>query len=471
MSPAVVRWEVLVICLVPLSFPLAQLSKANLAVPVLPLATLTAIVGVGLQRLARRLPIVARSPLMLALGVLVTSSLVSTLVAADPGAAVRLDGGYLLGLGLAGATVLAATDRRAARLLIGFVCLIGTVVCAQGILTAAPLKVHYGGTLVENRASGLFVQPNELGAFAALIVILSTALLLSPGRYRQRRLFAGASLAISVAAVMITLSRGAWLGLALGLTVLLVLAPSTRRAVLATLGALVGLCLSVRLLLPQQSLVSILADRAASFVDGQRNPYDDRPQIWGEAVRQVVERPWLGSGPGGYPFLASRSPSSVSWVGPDHAHNLFLTVAAEQGVLGVLALAAAVVVAVVGIARRARRSRTGATGGPDAANRALDDEHVLLAGVAGALAVVLGQGLLDYPLRNAVLAMLVWLLLGLLAALLAAPPGGAAPTSRRLGGVRRSRPAAHRRASRRVDHRGTPAPSANHAVASTEEHI
>jgi hypothetical protein len=43
-------------------------------------------------------------------------------------------------------------------------------------------------------------------------------------------------------------------------------------------------------------------------------------------------------------------------------------------------------------------------------------ERATLASVAAALAVVFGEGLLDYPLRNAVLASTVWLLVGLLAA-------------------------------------------------------
>jgi hypothetical protein len=42
-------------------------------------------------------------------------------------------------------------------------------------------------------------------------------------------------------------------------------------------------------------------------------------------------------------------------------------------------------------------------------------ERELLAGTAAALAVVLGQGLLDYPLRNPVIATTVWLLVGLFA--------------------------------------------------------
>jgi putative inorganic carbon (HCO3(-)) transporter len=416
------QWPVIFVCLVPLSFPLQQLGVARLPIPLVPLAILAAIGLVATHQLSRRLPVVVGSPLLLALGLVVASSLLSTLVSADPGASVRLDGDYLLGLGLAAATSTAVRGTRAARLLVGFVCLLGAGVCTEGLLTAEPLKVYYGASLVENRATGVFVQPNELGAFAALIVILSIALLLSVGRRHPLRLLAGASLVASVSTLMITLSRGAWLGVVLGLVVLLVLAPTVRRPMLATAGVLVGATASALLVPGAQSLLSILADRAASFVDGERNPYDDRPQIWSEALRQLSAHPVLGVGPGGYPVLATRTPSTVVSVAPDHAHNLILTVAAEQGIVGVLALAAAVGVAVAAIVRTVRRldART-APPGP-APGAPADGERVLLAGVAAALAVVLGQGLLDYPLRNAVLATMVWLLLGLLAGLVSPRP-------------------------------------------------
>ena len=53
---------------------------------------------------------------------------------------------------------------------------------------------------------------------------------------------------------------------------------------------------------------------------------------------------------------------------------------------------------------------------PAATNGYWGGERELLAGIVAALAVVLGQGLLDYPLRNAVIAATVWQLIGLLAA-------------------------------------------------------
>jgi len=235
------HWPVFVVGLVPLTFPLQQLWVGHLPVPLVLLAIVVAVGVVTAHQLARRRPVLARSPLLLALGLVLTSALLSTLVSADPIASIRLDGDYLLGLGLVGAIAVVVRTAAAARVLIGILCLVGAGVCTQGLLTAAPPEAHYGGSLVENRASGVFVQPNELGAYAALIVVLSLALLFSAGRRDPVRLLAVASLAASLGALVITLSRGAWLGLVLGLAVLLLLAPSIRRRFLAAIGLLAGL--------------------------------------------------------------------------------------------------------------------------------------------------------------------------------------------------------------------------------------
>lgn len=432
-------WPVLLIGLVPLTFPLQQLSAGRIPIPLVLLA-MAAVVGVvTVHQLSRRRPIAARSPLLLALSLVLVSALLSTLVSADPIASIRLDGDYALGLSLVGAIALVVRTGAAARVLIAVICLVGAGVCAQGLLTAAPPEAHYGGSLVENRASGVFVQPNELGAFAALIVVLSVALLLSAGRRDPVRLLAAAALFASGAALVITLSRGAWLGLVLGLAVLLVLAPTIRRRFLAAIGVLAGVSSIAAFVPAAQSTMSIVVDRAASFVDGSRNPYDDRPQIWGEGLRQLAQHPLLGAGPGGYPVLATRTPSTVAFIGPQHAHNLLLTVAAEQGLVGVLALFGAVAVAVVAVGRAIGRLADR----PDASG-----ERVLLAGVAGALAVTLGQGLLDYPWRNAVLATMVWLLLGLLVALVAPRPVG---EPARIGRPRRAPGGDGRSAARPVE--------------------
>ena len=405
------RHPAVAVCLVPLSFPIELLELPGLPMRVVQLASVAAIGLVAWHQRTRRQPFLPRSAVLFTVGLVVLSALVSTVVSVDPAAALRLDAGYLLGLGFAVSIAVAGTDNRSLRLLIGCTCAVGAVICTAGLSSATQLRAHYGASVVDNRATGFFGQPNELGAFAAIMVMLGLTLLFSC-RTAASRLLSGASVLISVAALVVSLSRSSWLGLALGLAVFAVLAPSVRRPMV---GGMVGLFAAAAVAvasLPSSPLLSIVLDRAASLVDGRRNPYDDRPAIWREALRQVGLRPILGSGPGGYPVLARRGPSGVSTVAPDHAHDLALTLTAEQGLLGVIALVVAVAVAGVAVVRTIRWHATW----PAATNGHRGGERELLAGIVAALAVVLGQGLLDYPLRNAVIAATVWQLIGLLAA-------------------------------------------------------
>lgn len=404
------RWPVLALCVVPLSFPVEQLDLPGLPVRVVQVASLGAVGLVAIHQRIGRQPLLPRSPLLFAAGLVVFSALVSTVVAVDPLAALRLDAGYLVGLALAGAIAVGCPQAGAVRLLIGCTCAVGTFICAAGLTTANDLRSHYGASVVDNRATGFFGQPNELGAFAAVMVVLGLGLVFS-SRRRQARLLAVLSVLVSTAALVVSLSRGSWLGLGLGLVILVILAPALGRPLARGLLVLSGAVAVAAATLPSSPLLSIVVDRAASLVDGRRNPYDDRPAIWREALRQITQRAALGSGPGGYPVLALRSPSRVTTVAPNHAHDLALTVLAEQGVVGIGALAIAVTVAVFAVARTVRSHRD-----RPAAWR-WNGERELLAGTAAALAVVLGQGVLDYPLRNPVLATVVWLLIGSLAAM------------------------------------------------------
>src|SRR5205823_2341949 len=140
---------------------------------------------------------------------------------------------------------------------------------------------------------------------------------------------------------------------------------------------------------------------------GQRGPYDDRSAIWRDALRQWEAHPLLGTGPGGFKAIAAQGAGPLAAVRPDHAHDLVLTVAAEQGLLGLTALAAVLLVGGLAVLRAGQ-----CDGGAG--------EQEMLAGAAAALVTVLGQGLVDYPLRNPVLVAVTWLLVGVLAATVAA---------------------------------------------------
>jgi O-antigen ligase len=364
-------------------------------------------------RVHRRGP--ADSGLLLAAGVMVLAALVSTVASPVPAAAFRLDLGYLLGLGLVGAIVVGCPDLRSLRLVLLSACAGGGTACAMALLTARPPEEHYGGSLVQNRATGMFGQPNELGTFAAVVAVLALATLLSLPRRHPLRLLAGAVALLGYLALAASLSRGGWIGAALGLLVLVaLLGPDHRRRVVTGLAAIAGGTLLVGAALPGSPVLAVFRDRAGSLLSGQRNPYDDRPAIWREAWRQWAARPMLGGGPGSYPVLARPGAGQLGLTRPDHAHSLFLTVGTEQGVLGVAVLLLVIAVGVAGTVRATRR-RYHAGGGAG--------EQELLAGAAAGLCTVLGQGLVDFTLRNPVVETLTWLLVGLLAAACRLPTG------------------------------------------------
>ena len=120
------------------------------------------------------------------------------------------------------------------------------------------------------------------------------------------------------------------------------------------------------------------------------------------------------------------------------------------------ALVLAVGEGVAGTVRAARRfTRSPDRAGLDNASGAGEQE--LLAGAAAVLSTVLGQGLVDFPLRNPVVESVTWLAVGLLAA--------ACRLQGRTGGAGRpARPRARGRPVRGPRRRGTAASGASAAA-------
>jgi O-antigen ligase len=154
---------------------------------------------------------------------------------------------------------------------------------------------------------------------------------------------------------------------------------------------------------PAGGVLGALAARLRAGTSLTANPYDARPAIWEEAWRQVGDRPMLGAGPYGYAATTQQGDNPLNAVAPEHAHSLYLTVAAEQGLVGLTALMALIVCCMSAV-RPTRRPRMN------------QDHKFLVAAPAAGLVALAVQGLVDYPLRNALVSALAWLLLGTLAA-------------------------------------------------------
>lgn len=208
------------------------------------------------------------------------------------------------------------------------------------------------------RAYGTFEQPNPYAGYLGLILPLAwgTGLgILTQWRAKRMTLssalllllLAGGSFAVMLAALFFSYSRGAWVGVAaaLGATTLLVLVRSKRAL---TLAIVLGLAAFIVIGLGEVNLVpNVIAERFATVGDyfgfedvrGVRANDEnfaivERRAHWQAALGMFEDSPWIGVGFGNY-AAAYPKYALPKWDDPlGHAHNYYLNVLAEAGVLG-----------------------------------------------------------------------------------------------------------------------------------------
>jgi putative inorganic carbon (HCO3(-)) transporter len=184
-------------------------------------------------------------------------------------------------------------------------------------------------------------NPNLLGGFLLPVIPLAVIALV---RWRKpwRRLFALVSLLLSLVALVLTYSRGAWLGLVAAAAVIgLLLAirktrswpPLWRR--LAPLLLLLGAAALLTVVVVQ---VEPLRVRVLSLVAGRGDSSNNfRINVWLAALDMIQARPWIGIGPGNdafnliYPLYQQPKFNALS------AYSIPLELAVEAGIPGLLA--------------------------------------------------------------------------------------------------------------------------------------
>ncbi|TMQ55954.1 MAG: tetratricopeptide repeat protein [Candidatus Eisenbacteria bacterium] len=290
-------------------------------------------------------------------------------------------------------------------------------VAALGLMQHFRPELLPAGNSYPGRALGPFGQPNRMGGYliAAIPVALALAIVAQDRALKVGILVATFGLMFCVVA---TYSRGAWLGLAAGLLVLAVafvrwpdLLP--RPAFLAVSVA----CVSLPILFLLPSVVSRLEARR-SATPAWNLPFDPeregsgamRRAIWSGALRATAQRPVIGSGIGAFREAFDRSKGTtmkrLEAVGgrtADQAHNHYLGLLAERGVLGLAAFALLTALS-LGAAAAALASGTPTMG------------RVLVAGLAGSVVALLAHGFVDDNLSLIPHGNILFANLGLLAA-------------------------------------------------------
>jgi putative inorganic carbon (HCO3(-)) transporter len=206
------------------------------------------------------------------------------------------------------------------------------------------------------RAHGTFEQPNPyagyLGLTLPLAIGLVFAVIVPMGRRVSSRwlVCASGTGALIAIAVVMSWSRGAWLGIAAAGGVMLV-AVAARSGRAAVLGVVFAVLLAYLLLAGGASLLPpSIVQRFSDFV-----PYlgvadvrgveitdanfavVERMAHWQAAIEMWTDRPWLGVGIGNYEVVYARYSLPLWPVALGHAHNYYLNIGAEAGIIGLLA--------------------------------------------------------------------------------------------------------------------------------------
>ncbi|MEI9966464.1 MAG: O-antigen ligase family protein [Candidatus Moraniibacteriota bacterium] len=171
------------------------------------------------------------------------------------------------------------------------------------------------------RASGFFPDPHLFGLYSATALFLAIWLWRSSGK--RFWLFFGSILLL---ATLLSFSRGAYLALFCGTIVLTFPALkqyfSLRRIFFV-------------LLLSGLLVFSPIGNRLLSSFSQNDGSVNERLRLWEEAADHISERPLGGVGLGSYPLLVD--PQAL-YRTPIYAHNLYLDVWAEIGLVGLLPL-------------------------------------------------------------------------------------------------------------------------------------
>ncbi len=208
------------------------------------------------------------------------------------------------------------------------------------------------------RAAGTFGQPNPYGGYLGMTLPLAAGLVLTawPGKAQRRDrrylqvLWGGAAVAgiLMAAGLFASMSRGAWLGAATAVVVVIVARGGTwLRGVLA--GGLLAVVLSLlvwgRVPIPgalEQRFADYAADlttldiRAVEVTDANFAVVE-RAAHWQAAWAMFSDHPWTGVGIGNYAEAYAHY-ALPRWQDPlGHAHNYFLNILAEAGVVGLAA--------------------------------------------------------------------------------------------------------------------------------------
>lgn len=394
--------------------------------------------GVGwlwlLQFARTRQPLLPATPLTWPLIVLLATTVVGLLASADPQRAQPFALAMLAGVAWWRFLAHNVADLRGLWAAVALFVLIGLGLATLGVLTTAwnskvdllgpavlPLEQLVARAPAALRQLNAATHPNRLAALLLQMYPLLLVLTLLPLLRAGLRVPAGLIWLGTALLLLLTQSRSGWFAGLLSTLVVLLLVALTARARVARLagwGSVAALLLAAVVLLaalPRDTLTQLWQEPPRATALGSFQSLGFRQEVWQWALTAIRDFPLTGLGLGSFETAVHRLyPINipVDYVGL-HAHNLYLQLALDFGVIGLMAYLALLVAATLAVWRLPATTPAGV-------------RWVALGAWTNVLALQL-YGLSDAIELGSLPSILFWLSLGLLSAAVRLAPRAGAP--------------------------------------------
>ena len=283
-------------------------------------------------------------------------------------------------------------------------CAINALVIPSVIVSGIGIYQYYSGGaefnwldirmegIIDGRITSTLQNPNILAVYLLAVIVFSLSLA-RDGKNAALRMFYFALAALNVYALVLTWSRGAWVALVLALVVMLLLNLRRTPAILVILLALIPYSVYF---VPYS--VKVRIESIFSFTD---TSIQYRLSLWKSVLKMIRDHLFMGSGVGkdafidNYPLYAAAGTETA-----EHAHNLFLQIAVDCGVI-TLAVFIAVLLSTLAFNLACKRFLS------KSPLRYIDH------GAVCAAAAMVINGATDYIWYNSQMAFLFWAVLGI----------------------------------------------------------
>ncbi|MEL4105664.1 O-antigen ligase family protein [Oscillospiraceae bacterium WX1] len=290
----------------------------------------------------------------------------------------------------------AVTTKRQADFAVRLLVTAGAAVAAYGIYQYLFYTPETIGAWVDNdmfsditnRVYSTLGNPNVLAEYLLLVTPFAAACALNGKTWLQRLFFAGCFVLMAVCMV-VTYSRGGYIGLILAAAIFLVMLDA--RFILLGIAAIIALYF----FLPQTVI-----ERFASIGNMSDSSTSYRVSIWLGTLSMLKDYWFSGIGPGTAAFNLVYPAYGYNTISAPHAHNLYLQLICDAGILGI-------VLFLFMLFSYFRNTLAAFSKERDKSSR------IYLAAAVSAICGYLLQGMTDYSFYNNRVTLLFWVVLAL----------------------------------------------------------